>query len=292
MRQSLTVAAAAEALLVSFLWGGNVAALKLGLDTFAPFWSAFWRMALAFAVLAAWAKWQGMALGVGARDRRNLAILGVLFAAQIALLNLGTKYTSPAYAVVLVNANPLFANLIGHFLPLEPRLTPARLLGLAVAMTGVCWVMLGEPVASLAPEPMLGNVMTTVSAGLLGIRLLYTRHLVQSIPPLRAIVWQVGLSAPLFLVAAAALEPPVLGQVAWPAVAAIVYQGVVVAGFCFVVWASLLRNYSAGTISMFSFTIPFFGMAASALLFGEPVTGRLIAGAAMVTIGIVIVSRV
>ncbi|MEZ5399514.1 MAG: DMT family transporter [Bryobacteraceae bacterium] len=292
MTQRLTWAAAGEALLVSLLWGGNVAGLKLGLATFPPFWSAFWRMALGLAVLGAWARLQGLALGVRRREFRNLSLLGALFAAQIALLNFGTQHTSPAYAVVLVNANPLFANLIGHFLPLEPRLTPARVAGLAIAFGGLCFVMLGNPEASLAPDPMLGNLLTAASSCLLGIRLLYTRHLVQSIPPLRAIVWQVGLSLPMFLIPALLLEPPALRPVEWPAVSAIVYQGAVVAGICFVVWASLLKRYSAGTISMFSFTIPFFGMAASALLFAEPVTGRLVAGAAMVTLGIVIVTRV
>ncbi len=292
MEHRLTWGATALALFVSLLWGGNVAGLKLGLGTFPPFWSAFWRMALALAVLVAWARLEGVTLRLRDGEGWNLAKLGVLFAAQIALLNFGTQFSSAAYAVVLVNANPLFANLIGHFLPLEPRLTGARVLGLAVAFGGLWWVMLGDPDARQASQPVLGNLLTAGSACLLGIRLLYTRHLVQSIPPLRAVVWQVGVSVPLFLLAAALTEPVLLRAVAWPAVAAIVYQGIVVAGFCFVMWASLLRRYSAGTLSMFSFTIPFFGIAASAVMFGEPVTARLVAGALMVTLGIVIVSRV
>ncbi|MEZ5357108.1 MAG: DMT family transporter [Bryobacteraceae bacterium] len=288
----LTGGAIALALFVSMLWGGNVAGLKVGLATFPPFWSAFWRMLLGLAVLLAWAAFNRTDLRLRTGEGRSLTLLGLLFSAQIALLNFGTQYSSPAYAVVLVNANPLFANIIGHFLPLEQRLSVARVLGLTIAFGGLCWVMLGEPDAALAPHPFLGNALTAVSACLLGLRMLFTRHLVQSIPPLRAIVWQVAVSLPVFLVAAVLVEPTVLKEVAWPAIAALFYTGAIVAGFCFVMWADLLKRYSAGTLSMFSFTVPFFGIAASAVMFGEPVTARLLVGAVMVTLGIGIVSRV
>jgi drug/metabolite transporter (DMT)-like permease len=273
------------------LWGGNVIGIKAGLETFPPFWSAFWRMLLGLPVLLIWAGIEKAPLQPSRRDVQPLALLGVLFAVQISLLNFGTEFSSPAYAVVLVNANPIFANLIGHFVPFEPRLRRKRVIGLAIAFLGLCWVILGEPDERLAARPLLGNILTTVSACALGVRMLYTRHLVQSIPPVRAIVWQIAISLPLFLAMALILEPPLLQPVAWPAVAAVVYTGTIVAGFCFLAWASLLRHHSAGTLSMFSFTIPFFGILLSALLFGEPISTRLVAGAVVVTAGIVVVTR-
>ncbi|MEZ5356643.1 MAG: DMT family transporter [Bryobacteraceae bacterium] len=284
----LTGGAIALALFVSMLWGGNVAGLKVGLATFPPFWSAFWRMLLGLAVLLAWAAFNRTDLRLRTGEGRSLTLLGLLFSAQIALLNFGTQYSSPAYAVVLVNANPLFANVIGHFLPLEQRLSVARVLGLTIAFGGLCWVMLGEPDAALAPHPFLGNALTAVSACLLGLRMLFTRHLVQSIPPLRAIVWQVAVSLPVFLIAAILVEPTVLKE-GFAGHRRRLLHGL---GFCFVMWADLLKRYSAGTLSMFSFTVPFFGIAASAVMFGEPVTARLLVGAVMVTLGIGIVSRV
>jgi drug/metabolite transporter (DMT)-like permease len=242
-------------------------------------------------VLLVWAVIEKVPLRPNRRELRALTGLGVLFAVQISLLNFGTEFSSPAYAVVLVNANPIFANVIGHFLPFEPRLRRGRVLGLAIAFFGLCWVIFGEPDERLASRPLLGNALTTISSCALGIRMLYTRHLVQSIPPVQAIVWQIAISLPLFLIMALILERPLLQPVALPAVAAILYTGAVVAGICFLAWASLLRHHSAGTLSMFSFTIPFFGILASVLLFGEPISGRLIAGAIVVTAGIVLVTR-
>ena len=53
---------ALAALAISALWGGNVVALKVGLGTFPPFWSAFWRMLTGLPVIAGWARVLGSPL--------------------------------------------------------------------------------------------------------------------------------------------------------------------------------------------------------------------------------------
>ncbi|MEP7366599.1 MAG: DMT family transporter [Acidobacteriota bacterium] len=278
------------ALLVSFFWAGNVAALKLGLDVFPPFWNAFWRMLFGVAVLLLWGWWQRIPLWPPPGERRRLVQLGLLFAAQILLLNSGADLTSPAYGVVLINAHPVFANLFGHFGAHEQRLEPLRLLGLGLAFAGVCVLVLGKPDPGLASNPLFGNALLVVSAALLGLRSVYTRTLVQGIDPVRAITWQCTVSTLVFLVMALLFEPPRLRPVSTVAVGGLAYQGVVVAGFCFVVWTELLRRHSAGTLSMFAFTIPFFGVAVSALIFGEAITPRIVLAGVMVTAGIAVVT--
>ena len=90
---------------------------------------------------------------------------------------------------------------------------------------------------------------------------------------------------------AALLEPTHTQPITWAPVAAIFYQGAVIAGFCFVVWTTLLKKHSASTLSMFGFLVPFFGVFLSALVFGEEVQPHLLIGAGLVTVGIIIVTR-
>ena len=85
-------------------------------------------------------------------------------------------------------------------------------------------------------------------------------------------------------------EPLRLGPATPLSVGALAYQGIVVAGFCFVVWTELLRRHSAGTLSMFAFTIPFFGVILSSFIFGEAITPRIIVAGIMVTVGITVVT--
>lgn len=289
--QPLTAAAAALALFVSLLWGGNIAAIKLGLDTFPTFWSAFWRFFSAAAAVLIYARFQRVSLRPSREEWGPLAALAAMFAAQITCLNIGTGWTSAAYAVVLLNAHPLFTNAIGQFTALEEKLTPRRVLGLLIAFAGICWLALGRPEERLAPFPVGGNVLVTVSALLLASRIIYTRRIVQAAHPLKPVIWQMLLALPVFLVPALLYEPVALKPIEWEAVAAILYQGPVVGGVCFVVWTTLLRHYSASTLSIFAFTVPFFGVLLSACLFDEAIGGRLIAGAVLATAGIWIVTR-
>lgn len=283
---------------MSILWGGNIVAIRIGVANVPPLWSAFWRMFLGVLIVAIWARSRGVGLWPARGEGRPLLILGVLFAVQIALLNLGTAYTSPGYAVVILNSYAVFANLTGHFLAghsvagnLEQPLTRGRSLGLVLALAGVGILAFGQEVSELAPRPLLGNFLIVVSTALLGFRQVYTRWIVQSVDPVRTIVWQMLWSMPLFLAAAAFFEPPVVGSITWQAVAALAYQGWVVAGICFVIWASLLKHHSAGTLSMFAFLVPFSGIALSALLFREPMRVELIVGGILVLAGVWVVTR-
>jgi drug/metabolite transporter (DMT)-like permease len=56
-------------------------------------------------------------------------------------------------------------------------------------------------------------------------------------------------------------------------------------------WAILLQRHSPGTLSVFSFPVPIFGVQLSAWLFEEVLTARLIFGVLAVTGGIAIATR-
>ncbi len=283
------------AILISILWGGNVVSIRAGVDSVPPLWSAFWRMLTGVLFVAGWSLWSGVRMTPTRREYIPLLVLGILFTIQIALLNTASALTSPAYGVVILNAYPIFSNLAGHFSRRfgvhEEPLTGIRLLGLALALAGIMVLVLGRPDAGLAPRPLLGNVLMIISSFLLGVRQVYTRWLVQRVDPARSIVWQMLLSVPLFFVIALASEPLLLKPLSTEAVCAILYQGVIVAGICFIVWAELLKKHAAGTLTMFSFIVPICGIALSSIMFREALAPGLFTGTALVMAGVFVVMR-
>jgi len=280
------------ATLVSILWGGNLVSIRIGVDSVPPLWSAFWRMAVGVVIVTGWALYRGVAVRPKKGERWPLFVLSVLFTAQIGLLNSGTAMTSPAFGVVILNTYGVFANIAGHFFPgMEKRMSFARAAGLVLALLGVTVLVLGQHVSALAPNPLTGNALLICSALLLGIRQVYTRWDVQHIEPTRTVVWQMAGSVPLFLAIAAISEPPAYGRVTRQAIAAISYQGVVIAGICFIVWAELLKRHAAGTLSMFAFLVPVTGVALSSLFFGEPIRFTLLSGASLVLSGVYVATR-
>ena len=97
--------------------------------------------------------------------------------------------------------------------------------------------------------------------------MVYTQRLVQTMEPTRPVIWQMLFALPGFLTWRLFLEPMALQPVSVEPVLAIVYQGVVSAGFCFVVWTRLLQRHSPGSLSVFGFSVPVFGVILSALFF-------------------------
>jgi O-acetylserine/cysteine efflux transporter len=280
------------AILVSVLWGGNLISIRIGVDSVPPLWSAFWRMATGVVIVTIWALHRGVIIRPAKGEGWPLFFLSVLFTAQIGLLNSGTAMTSPAFGVVILNSYAVFANITGHFFPgMEKPINGSRALGLALAIAGTMVLTFGQSISKLAPHPLAGNVLLILSAVLLGVRQVYTRWLVQHIEPTRTVVWQMAGSVPLFLAIALVSEPPVYGSVTRQAVAAIAYQGVVIAGICFIVWAQLLRRHAAGTLSMFAFLVPITGIALSSLFFGEPMRLTLLVGGILVLAGVYVVTR-
>lgn len=297
--QPIAFRSAILAIIVSVLWGGNLVSIRAGIDSVPPLWSAFWRMLLGVLFVTGWALRHGVSLRPAPGELGPLLGLGVMFTVQIGLLNTASEMTSPAYGVVILNAYAIFANLAGHFgarfspAISEERITPVRALGLALALAGIAVLAFGRPDRALAPRPLLGNALMVVSSVLLGVRQVYTRWLVQRVDPARSVVWQMLLSVPLFFLVAAVSEPMVLGPgVTWQAVTAIAYQGIIVAGICFIVWAELLKHHAAGTLSMFSFLVPVCGIALSAWIFGESLPAGLFFGTALVLAGVAVVIRI
>lgn len=289
--QTVGPTAIATAVLMSAMWGANVVGTKITLEAIPPIWNAFWRMALGLPILMLWARAGGVDLWPERRDWRPLMLLSSLFSIQIIVLNISIQLTSAAYSAVLVNAAPILTNVIAHYYVPDDRLSRMRVLGLAIAFAGVFSVLSGKPETRLAPAPLLGNILALVTAALIGVRMVYTQRLVQSLNSTKTIVWQVTLAIPVFVLTALYFEPlPVAAEITPRIAIAMLYCGVGVVGIAFILWVRLLEKHPPGLISVFVFGTPLFGVWFSALLFDEKISPTLGVGVAAVAIGVLLVT--
>ena len=74
------------------------------------------------------------------------------------------------------------------------------------------------------------------------------------------------------------------------AVASVLFQGLVVSFFSYLVWFWLLKRYMASNLAVFSFMTPMFGVTFGVLVLKEPLGANFIAGAVLVLLGITFVS--
>ena len=277
--------------LVHSLWGGNPIAVKFGLTAFGPFTSAFLRFCLGAMCVLAWAQLRGVRIWPRPGEWPTLVIIALTFTVQIGLMNMGYDRTTGAMGAVLIATNPLFAALFAHLLVAGDRLSAGRVAGIAVAMAGVAVCLVQDADPANLDFGAVGNWIVILSAGLLGLRLAFSARVLRSIDEARVAIWQMLLSLPLFAVGAALFESLDPQAVSWPAVAGIVYQGIVVAGVGFTASFALMKRYTPSVVMSFNFVSPVVGVLLAAWLLDEDVTLMLWLGMALVAAGLALVAR-
>ena len=288
--ERVTLQAGSLSVLLSILWGGTTVAIKMSLFGLPPLALAGFRFFLGGVTVWIWARWIGVSLKMQPGEKKPLLGLALLFLAQIYLLNGGTYYSLASRSTVVISAYPFFTAIFAHCFISGDRLTRLKFLGMAVSFTGVALIF-SESLTLEAQPYLLGDGMVLLSAILLGARQIYLKRVTQGTHPARVLIWQMGLSLPVFCVLSLIFErdAPVLleGPVLW----ALLYQGVILAGFCFIVNLGLIRRYQASKLAAFAFITPVFGVLFSKYLLGEGLSTALVSSMVLVAVGIAIVNR-
>jgi drug/metabolite transporter (DMT)-like permease len=276
---------AALALLLSILWGANPVAIKLGLEDVPPIRMAWMRFLVGGLVVLAWGWMTGRLRGfrLEAGEWRPLLVLGLLFTAQIGTMNVGTGMTSAAHATVLLNLYAVHTVVLAHFMIPGDRLTLRRAAGVAIAYGGIVFLF-SHQVGTGAPT-LAGDVVMFASSLILAERTVYLARAVHRLDHVKLLLAQAVVGTALFLLTSLLVEHGPT-RWTWRLAGSIGYQGVVIAGFNFVVNLWLLERYRPSVLATFFLTQPLFGVVAAALLTGDPLTADLFIASAAVAAGI------
>lgn len=275
---------------MSVFWGGNIVAIKLGLLDAPPLRLAWLRFLVGGGVIALWA-WVTGRLGdlrIERHEWRPLLVLAALFTAQIGTMNVATALTNAAHGSIVLNLHAVHTVVLAHFLIPGDRLSVRRSVGILLAYAGIVVLFAGE--ASDRTASLLGDAIMFVSAAILAERTVYLAGAVQRFDPVKLLLSQAVTGIVVFIALSQAFEP---APTHWTLrlAGALLYQGALVAGFCFVVNLWLLKRYRPSTLATFSLTQPIFGVVAALLVAGDPLTLGLGVACAAVVAGIALTMR-
>ncbi|MFH1034207.1 MAG: DMT family transporter [Pseudomonadota bacterium] len=279
-------------LLLSVIWGANMAAIKLASQDMSPLFMAGLRSLVASLCLWAWLRRRGLAVFPSARQAWHGLVVGILFGAEFACIYVGINHTLASRTVLLVYTAPFFVALGAHFWLGDDRLVMAKALGLLLAFAGVGTLFVGGG-QTLAGGQLLGDALSLLAGVLWAATTLYIkRFLVGQARPVQTLFYQLAFSVPLLFLCSLIWEPRALLGFSWLLAGSLFYQCIIVAFLSFLWWFRLVDRYPVSLLHGFTFFTPILGVFLSGvILLGEPLTARLLVALGLVSLGMVLVNR-
>lgn len=283
--------------LLCALWGLQQVAIKAAAPDVAPIMQVALRSGAAALLVFLWTRARGVRLSVADGTLWPGLLAGALFAAEFLFVAEGLRRTSASHMAVFLYTSPIFTALGLHLTVRAERLGRLQWIGIAVAFAGIALAFGGG--LGGAPGAAAGDAARALSGDLLavlagaawgGTTVVIRTSRLSDAPPAQTLLYQLVGGFALLLLAAAATGQA--GRVSLTAVAvgSLLFQGVVVSFASYLAWFWLLTRYLASRLSVFSFMTPLFGVTFGVLLLGEPLTGAFLIGAALVLLGITLVS--
>ncbi len=280
----------AALILLALLLGGHPVAMKFGLKGTPPIGMGAIRFAGGAISIALWGAFTGEPLKMKRNEVRPILWITLLFTAHIVTLNWGTHLTTAAHSTVLINTQTFFVSILAHFLIAGDRLNAKKLIGIVLSFCGVASIFRGSLELG-GSRNLLGDSLVLASGFLVACRVVFGKRIMQYVHLYRFLAWQMIFG----LIALSLLSLYTEGIEGYNFTSTVVlshlYQGVIVAGFCFVLWHTLLKRKSPSKIVVFFCLTPIFGVIFSAHFLSEKITWDLAAGALLVAAGMYVVNK-
>lgn len=266
----------------------NQVVIKVTGGGFGPVFMAGLRSLGALGVLALWMWWRGVRVHTPPGAALGGVIAGVLFSVEFMGVFTALDLTTVARASIMLYSMPVWLALAAHFVLPNEGLTRRRVLGLALAMSGVAVALFdrGGGTASLA-----GDLLALMAAMCwAGIALTVRLTPLSKASPEVQLLWQLVISSPILLACA-----PYMGDLVrdlapihlW----GLAFQIVMIASLGFLAWFWLLARYPASGVASFSFLSPVLAVILGWALLGEEVAPAVWGALGLVAVGLVLINR-
>jgi drug/metabolite transporter (DMT)-like permease len=271
----------ARLLALAALWGGSFTFMRVAVAGLGPLWLAALRVTFAFLALYTIALARGNVPPLSARWRDYLVVGAINTALPFALFSFAAQYITASTSAILNATAPFFATIVAAIW-LKDHVTPAKIVGMILGITGVALLV------GWQPEPMTADKLTAVVACLVaslsyGVASVYAKARLTGLPSF-AIALYSQMMAVLFLAPALPFAP--LPAAVTPLVAANVL-GLAVAStaVAYLLYFKLIATIGPARALTVTFLIPLFGVLWGLLFLDEAIGANSLLACALIVCG-------
>ena len=266
---------------VALIWGSTWGAIKIGVTDVPPFVFAFARAVAVASVLTI------IALALRQpfpRGRRTLVIATI-----VGLINIGLtwaiifwseQFVPSGLVAVFGSAAPVWTALLAHFMVKGDRLSVLKIVGLVLGLGGTV-LLIGAPDAADGTAGLIATGMLAIMPITWAIAAILQSRFLTKVAPIPTVA--VGTWASALLLAPLALVQLPQGA-HWTLASVLAFVWLTLFGTCFAMVVSLwlYRKLRPTTITLIQVVVPAEAILIGTLWLGEPVSIRMLGGAALV----------
>jgi drug/metabolite transporter (DMT)-like permease len=277
-------------LLLAFIWGWSFLFIKVAVEGMTPTAVAAARITLGAITLHVVLRARRDALPTSRMFWRHAAVSAV-FAniLPFTMLAWGEERITSALTAVLNASTPLFTAIAGA-LYLGTRLGRREVLGLLIGIGGVA-VAAGLGGSDLADSSLAGAAAAVLAGACYGFALTYAAKHQMNVSALIAATGQLTAGAVLLLPIATVMSLREGIDMEPHRALAIALLGVVGTGLAYLLYYRSVADLGPTTTSLVTYMIPVIAVVLGVVLLDEPFHLRVIAGGAMIVLGIALVQR-
>ena len=272
--------------LLVLAWGSTFAAVKIGLDDVPPILFAGLRSLLGGAVMAVLA----FSRSGPPRLRENWQVYALLTLLNVvgffSLQTLAIMELPSGLAAVLIYLQPVLTGVLAAPLLGEP-LGVTKVLGLLVGFAGIVVVSAG---ALSGHVSVIGVVYAVTGALVWSLGTIAFKKYAHRIDAWWSVAIGFAVGGLLLTLVGGAFEG---FDVGWSPrfVAAFLYASIIGTAFSWSLWFGLVGSGEAGRVASYIFFVPLVALLTGALVLHESLGPSLLAGAALVIVGVYLVNR-
>ncbi len=287
--RSFTYAALAVLILI---WGTTWAVIRVGLRGLPPFTGVALRFGIAAVVLFAAAGLVGLRLS---RGRRALALGGVnaalAFSLSYGVVYWAEQWVPSGLASVLFSTFPLMVAGLAHFLLPGERIRAASAVGMLVGFLGVLVIFSEDLAAVGGQETVAASAVFLLSPLAAAVANVVVKRWGKGIHPLSLTAPPMAATALLMGAMAAIFERGRELSFDASSIGALLYLAIAGTAVTFFLYFWLLERLPATRLSLITYGTPVVAVSVGTLVLGEPFTGRMFIGSALVLIGVALAVR-
>ena len=283
----MSAADLARLLTLAALWGGSFAFMRVAVAAMGPVWLATSRVTLAFFALYALALARRNVPALRKRWREYLVIGVINTALPFALFSYAAQQVAASTAAILNATSPFFATIIAA-LWLQDRVTPAKVAGMVLGISGVVLLV------GWQPEPLSGVALTALLACLAaamcyGVASVYAKAKLTGLPSF-AIALYSQMTAMIVLAPALSFAP--LPQHVTVLVAAnVLALAVASTAVGYLLYFKLIATIGPARALTVTFLIPLFGVLWGYLFLDEKIGANTLSACALIVCGTWLAAR-